>query len=202
MYTLRAVLREKNSRLSRGIATADNCHVLSFTELRFHEGRAVVNSLAFEFIEVAKRRLIVLRAGGYDDGARRETVPVSRTRLEGPPCAFQAHYPVRDHHPCSELFGLHDRTCRQFLARDSCWEAQIIFDFGARSRLSAGCRGLDHEHIETLRSGVDGGCQAGRTRSHNNQVAHLRFIDGGVESETIGEFLIGKDCAGRSDRCK
>jgi len=58
--------------------------------------------------------------------------------------------------------------------------------------LSAGCRGLDHEDIEALRSGVDGCCQAGGTRSHNNQVAHLRFIDGGVESQTISEFLIGR----------
>ena len=55
--------------------------------------------------------------------------------------AFQAHYAVRDHHPCSELFGLHNRTCRQLLAGDSCCEAQITFDFGARSRLSSGCLG-------------------------------------------------------------
>ena len=64
--------------------------LLSFTELRFHEGRTVINSLAFEFIQIAKRRLIVLRTGGYDDGARRETVPVVQNQLEGPPCAFPA----------------------------------------------------------------------------------------------------------------
>src|SRR5260221_14383880 len=50
-------LREKDSRLSRGVAATDNCHVLSFTELRFHKGSAVINSLAFELIEVAERRL-------------------------------------------------------------------------------------------------------------------------------------------------
>jgi hypothetical protein len=76
-------LRKKNSRLSRGVAATDNRHVLSFTELRFHEGRAVVNSLAFEFIQIAERRLVVLCAGGYDDGARRETVPVVQNQLEG-----------------------------------------------------------------------------------------------------------------------
>ena len=136
--------------MSRGVAAADNGHLLSFAQLRFHKGRAVINSLTFEFIEVAKRRLVVLCAGGYDDGPCRETVPVVQDQLERPPCAFQAHNAVRDHHSCSEFFGLYNRSCRQLLAGDSGWESQIIFNFGAGSRLSSRCCGSGHKRTQAV----------------------------------------------------
>ena len=45
------------------------------------KGGAVIDALAFEAREVGDLRLVVLRAGGDDDGARLELRPSSRTTL-------------------------------------------------------------------------------------------------------------------------
>ena len=74
-------LGQEHSSLSGGVASTDDYNILVFAELRFDVRRAVINSLAFELLEIGEMRLVVLRAGGDDDGARRQLLPLSRTTL-------------------------------------------------------------------------------------------------------------------------
>src|SRR5271156_6843126 len=60
----RRVLREEHRGVSRGVASSDYNYWLVGAELRFHEGRVVINSLAGKSIQVCDGRFVVLRTGG------------------------------------------------------------------------------------------------------------------------------------------
>ena len=62
-------LREENGGLAGGISAADDDDLFLLAELRFHERCAVVDALAFELLQIGNARLVILRAGGDDDGA-------------------------------------------------------------------------------------------------------------------------------------
>jgi hypothetical protein len=53
----------------------------------------------------------------------------------------------------------------------------------------SGRDGFDYQHIQALRSRVNGRCQAGGSGADNDQIAHLRFVNRAVQSQAIGHFL-------------
>src|ERR1700730_5352384 len=73
---LTGALREKHGGLTRGIATADDDHLLMAAQLRFDDGRSVVHTGAFELRQVHERWAAVFSAGGDDHGPRRHAWPI------------------------------------------------------------------------------------------------------------------------------
>jgi len=135
--------------------------------------------------------------GGYDDGARGKTVPLSRTSWEW--AALRIQGPLRGARPssCSD-FSLARSHVSPILA-EICGGSPDNSDFGARSRLSSGRRGLDMR-IET-RSGVDR-CLPGLRGPLPRLISRaLAILDGAVNPDNR-RVLIGRIAAGRSDRCK
>ena len=58
-------------------------------------------------------------------------------------------------------------------AADSLWEARVVLDPSACSRLAAWCRPLEDERRQPFGGRVDGGGQACRARSHDQHVVFL-----------------------------
>ncbi len=69
-------LAKKRRGLSRGIAAADNNHLVIAAQLRLHMRRAVIDALPLKLREVGDGRLVILRARGDDHRARRDLSPV------------------------------------------------------------------------------------------------------------------------------
>src|ERR1700733_616429 len=73
----RRVLREEHRSLSRRVASSDYDYWLVGAELRLHESRVVINSLAGKSIQVCDGRFVVLRTGGENDCACGSFLPIA-----------------------------------------------------------------------------------------------------------------------------
>jgi hypothetical protein len=62
---------------------------------------------------------------------------------------------VSDDHLGAELLCLVERTRCEFHTRNTSGKPQVVLDFGARSCLTSGGIGLNYQHAETFRSGVN-----------------------------------------------
>ena len=51
---------------------------------------------------------------------------------------------------------------------------------------------FEHEHVEPFRCAVHGGCETGRARADDHQVAHVGLLDGVVETEALGDPLVAR----------
>ena len=60
-------LREKQSSLSGGVATAHDDDFFVVTVGRLHASGCIVDALIFKLLEVLERQLAVLCSGGDDD---------------------------------------------------------------------------------------------------------------------------------------
>src|SRR5262249_30609602 len=87
---------------------------------------------------------------------------------------------VRRGHAGAELPRLADRANRQLRAADARREAEIVLDPARCSRLAAESTALDHERVQPLGRGVDGGAEAGRAAADDEQVDRLH----GAQVET------------------
>ena len=78
----------------------------------------------------------------------------------------------------------------EFGAGDSGGEAEIVFDLGARSGLSARRLRFDHQRLEPFGRRIDGGCEPGGAGADDEDIAHLGFIDAFVEAEALGDLAV------------
>src|SRR5436190_3517520 len=148
-------LRQEYRGLTGGVPAADDHDILARAELRLDEGRAVVHAGALELGNVVERQLSVLRTSGDDDGARRYVRPVvdlDLVRLGG---AVQVRRALGDRNVGAELLGLSICAASQVVSRNPRWEAEVIFDARAGAGLAPGRIGLDDEHIQTFRRGIN-----------------------------------------------
>src|SRR6185312_9885098 len=64
-------LRQKHCGLAGRVRPAYDDDLIAIAELRFHEGRAVVDTRTFELTEIRERRPAVSSPSGNDHGASR-----------------------------------------------------------------------------------------------------------------------------------
>ena len=98
------------------------------------------------------------------------------------------------------IFAPNFCACAMARAASSCPEtpvgkAQIVLDLRARSRLPSGHRGLDHQNVQPFRGRVHRRRQTRRSGAHDDHIAHLRLIDGAVQSQAIRQLRESTDCA-------
>src|SRR4029077_20371548 len=65
-------LRQKHRGLAGRVRSANDYDFIAFAELRFHEGRFVVDTRTFELTEIRERRPMVSSASGNDHRASRD----------------------------------------------------------------------------------------------------------------------------------
>jgi hypothetical protein len=69
---------------------------------------------------------------------------------------------------------------------------EIPLDLRARPRLAARRIRLDDEGIEPFRGGVNGRSEPGGPGTDDDDVPHLRLVDGIIETEALRDLLIGR----------
>ena len=145
------VRREKDRRLSRGIAAADEHDLLARAHLRLDGRGPVPDAVAFQRHEVAALRgPPISRARRDDDGARTHRAAVAELELHRRPgirrIAMQALDLHRNQHARAELLRLVVAAAGERLARDAGGEAEIILDARARAGLPPEGARVDDEY--------------------------------------------------------
>ena len=88
--------------------------------------------------------------------------PVIQHHLARRPPDLQADNRSRSQQLSPEMLSLQPRPLGQLVAGHPIGEAEVVVDPRALTRLSASCRPLDDDGLETLRRCVDCGAKAGR----------------------------------------
>ena len=151
-----------------------------------------IHPRAFEPRQTLDRQPPVLGAAGDDHGARRDPLPVAdldRIRLA---IAGEPRGAPGDHHLRAELLRLRVRAPRQLLARDPRRKAEVVLDPRARAGLAAWRRRFHDQDVQSLRRPVHRRRESRGTRAHDDHVPDPRPIDRIVESEGVGDLLVGR----------
>ena len=114
-------LRKENRRLSRRVASAHHGDLFPLAQLRLDVGRAVVDPLALELLQVRDARLVVLRSGRDHDRARRQRFSAIEHDLVRAAVAVAAATTLR------AIIMLAPNFCAWVVARDasSCPETPV-----------------------------------------------------------------------------
>ena len=132
--------------------------------------------------------------GRDDDRAGGDPVTVGELHdvLAAP--ALQADGGLREHQVRAEHPGLLARLAGELMPADAMREARVIADHRAASGLPAGNGLLDHHRLQAFGCGIDGGGQARRSRSHDDDIARA---DVGADApagrlDNLGERRLGQ----------
>ncbi len=112
--------------------------------------------------------------------------------------ALQGGHLVRDGQVGAELLGLVVGAGHQGHARDAGGEAQIVLDPRRGPGLSAERPGVQHQHRQAFRGGVDGGGQAGGTSAdhgHVVDVVRIQVADHADAARQLGVGWMAQDLA-------
>src|SRR4029077_18181160 len=99
-------LRQKHRGLAGRVRSANDYDFIAFAELRFHEGRVVVDTRTFELSEIRERRPMVSSPSGNDHCASRDGHAVVESDAVGVVFADQLRGAFRDHDLGAKLLGL------------------------------------------------------------------------------------------------
>ena len=160
-------LGKKQSSLSGGVATAYDNDLFVVTVGRLHAGGCIVDALIFKPLEVLERQLAVLCAGGDDDRSGAQGNVIFEGDLVDIAVGLEGKGVAGDGEAHAEFQGLHKSTVRESLPRDAGGKTEIVFDFGACARLSSRRNAFDDYGGETLRRGIDGSSETGRSTQNN-----------------------------------
>ena len=169
----RGRLCQEHGCLARRISAADDHDLLAPAELRFHEGRGVVDAGAFELREVRDRGLAVLGAGRDDDRAGLYALAIPGLDHIGPAARVIRCAPLATM-TCAPNFWAWAKP-----RPVSAWpvmpvgKPEEVLDLRARAGLAAGHVGFDHEHVEALRGAKHGGREPGGAGADDQDVADV-----------------------------
>src|SRR5712671_2863201 len=99
-------LRQKHRGLAGRVRSAYDYDFIAFAELRFHEGRVVVDTRTFELGEIRERRPMVSSPSGNDHCASRDGHAVVESDAVGVVFADQLRGAFRDHDLGAKLLCL------------------------------------------------------------------------------------------------
>src|SRR5262249_47037339 len=90
----------------------------------------------------------------------------------------------------AKLLCLGVGACGKLSARNPGRKSEVVLDSRTQARLSSRRAGLDHQHIESLGSGIDGRRKTSRSGADDDDIAPVGVIDPLIKAETLGDFLI------------
>ena len=121
-------LRQKDCRLSGGVSSSDDDYFFALAELRRDERRAIIDSRAFELLDVLQRQLPVLGAARDDHRASVNQRPIVDRDAIGSSGAIQFCRRFGDHQLGAELLRLRKRARGELGSGDSRRKSEIILD--------------------------------------------------------------------------
>ena len=108
---------------------------------------------------------------------------VGQVKPIGAAVAVETRDGAADRHLGAELLGLRQGAPGQRLAGDPGREAEVVLDARALARLSARRGGLEDQHVQPLRRGVDRCGQPGGPGADDHHVAHRLRIERGGQAQ-------------------
>ena len=148
----RAAACEPDSRLSRGVAAADDRDPRSTASFRLRRAGRVEHADSLEVGEILEREPPIVGAGREHDGAARHLVALLQPDDMVSVARLERDRAIRSSGPGAELARLADRATRQLVAGDAGREAEIVLDPPRGSRLSAEGGALDEQRLQALRA--------------------------------------------------
>ena len=109
--------------------------------------------------------------GRDDDRPGRDLAAIGEVHDAFVAPALQAGGGLGEHHVRAEHPGLLARPAGELMSADAVREAGVVPDHRAVSSLAAGNTLFQHDRLQALRCGIDGGSQAGRSRSDDDDIA-------------------------------
>ena len=173
-YLCRA-LREIHRCLPGGIAGSGDDHRGATAELSFERGGSVVDARAFEFFATLGFDAAVIRASG-DEHTLGVQAGVATLDLQTGAIFFIL---VQCDGEClrrggefrAEAISLELREIGEVPSVDPGGESKEILDQRGRTGLPARRVAFEHDRLKTFRTRINGGRQAGRSRTNDRQVA-------------------------------
>ena len=185
------VAREVDDRLPRGIAGADDGHVVAATEPGFHFGGGVVDARSFEVAEPGQVEPPVGHAGRNQHAARAERRAVRQRQHADALVDPETDDDSRHVDARAKALRLQQRVACQLDAGDAGRKAQIVFDPRARACLAAGGEALEHEDVQSLGGAVDGRGKPRRAGADDDEIVQFGGVEGDVEARALGEIFDG-----------
>src|SRR3954468_7721523 len=96
---------------------------------------------------------------------------------------------TRHSHICPELLRLNQRTSCERLPRNACRKSKIVLDLGAGSCLPTWCIRFQHEDVEAFRGAVHSCSQTCGSRTDDDEIANLRFVDERIHAEASDQLV-------------
>src|SRR5262249_34101475 len=174
-------LRQEHRGLAGRVRPAYDDDLIAVAELRFHEGRAVVDTRTFELTEIRERRPTVSSPSGNDHCASRDGHAVVESHAVGVVFAGQLRGAFCDHDLSAKLLGV--GASGQLSTRNPGWKSKVVLDSRARARLPSRRVRLDNQRIESLGSRVDGGRKTRWSGTDDDDIAKVGVIDHLIEAE-------------------
>ena len=185
---------EKHRGLSRGVAAADERHLLPRAHLCLDGRGPVPDAPPFERLQIGAVRTAIAGARGDDQRAAAHGARVGELERERiallRPAAVQAQRLGGDQHARAEFLRLRIGSARKRLARDAGREAEIVLDARARARLPAEGARVDDEHGEPFGGRVDRGRESRRARADDGDVVHALRIGGIQHADAARELVL------------
>ena len=190
--------REEHDGLSGRVAAADKRHLLAFAKLRLDRRGPIGDARAFEHRQVGDRWPPVRGAGGNDHGLGAHRAAIGELELERVAVASVAVAAIemgdlqRDGDLHAEFQRLIEGPAGERHAGDAGGEAEIILDARRRAGLSAKGAGIEHDHRQTLRPGVDRRREPGGPRADDRHVIDQVGIEIGRDAEAGSGLCVGR----------
>ena len=190
---------EIHRRLARGVAGADQRHLLARAQLPLQRRGPVVDARALERREILDLEAAIPGAARDHDGARPDPLAVREPQLEARAVAValrcEPHDLVRDRHLGAELLRLVEGARHQRHAGDAGREPQVVLDPRGRARLAAERAAVEHDDRQPFRRAVDRGSEPRRSGADDRDVVHLGRIDRLERGRGSGRARPRSDCA-------
>ncbi len=178
-------------RLARGIARADQRHVLARAQPSLQRRGPVVDAGALEGRETLDIETAITGAAGDNDCAGGDALLVGQGEQEASAVrvdlVLQARGFVRNFHFDAELLRLRVGAGHQRHAGDAGRKAQIVLDAGRRTGLPAKRATVQHQRRQALGPGIHGGREPRRPGADDRHVVDPVRIDRCHKADAAGQ---------------
>ena len=190
---------EPDDRLARRVAAAHHDDLGARARQRLARPGPVVHPRAEQVIDPGHVQAAPLDAAGEQHRPPADQRAVGQLGDIARPIGRHVDQRPGQQHFGTEPARLHRRARRQFAAADAVGKTEIVLDHRRGSGLAARRHRLDHDGAQALRCRVDGGGQAGRSRTDDRQVV-FRQRRGRDHAETRGDLFHRRRCQPRPVR--
>ena len=142
--------RQEYSRLPGRVSSSDNGDLVIAAHGRLHLGCAIVDSDAFELLDVGKIQFSITRACRNNNGATLNGSSVVQFHYVGRVEALEPAGGSSDRDVSSELFCLNKCAVGELLPGNPHGKTEVVFDSRTGAGLAARCIALQDKNVQAL----------------------------------------------------